>query len=92
MSEIKIDEATAREINKKYIESLQNYKRMMTCMVADVPIETLCLPKTVQTILLKNGFRRVFELIDLDLTEIKGIGVLRARDLASRLNQFIAMG
>lgn len=91
MNDLRMDEATAREINKKYIESLQNYKKMMTCMVADVPIQTLCLPKTIETLLLKQGFLRVYELIGTDLTKIKGIGVTRARDLTTRLDQFIAM-
>ena len=91
MNDLRMDEATAREINKKYIESLQNYKKMMTCMVADVPIQTLCLPKTIETILLRQGFLRVYELIGTDLAKIKGIGVIRARDLTARLDQFVAM-
>ncbi len=91
MSELRLTEDAAREINKKYIESLQNYKKMMSYMVADVPIQTLCLPKTIEKILLNNGFLRVYELLGIDFTEIKGIGITRARDLASRLEQFISM-
>ena len=74
--------ATAREINKKYIESLQNYK-IMTCMVADVPIQTLCLPKTIETILLREGILAGLRI--RSGREIKGIGVTEG--LTARLDQ-----
>lgn len=87
----KLKKSDIRKINKKIIESLQNYRKIILRMSADVPIGVLCLPKTTEKILVKNGLLRVYDLLDVDLTEIKGIGMIRGRDLATSLEKFFSM-
>jgi hypothetical protein len=86
-----IPKTVVRKINKKLVESLGNYQKMMGYMGADLPIESLCLSKKVEKVLINAGFLRIFELFDLDLFEIEGIDVIGARELTSSLNKFIAM-
>lgn len=88
------DDILKKEINVirlKLVESLGSYRKLMDYMAADAPIGILGLPKTIETILSNNGLTRVYDLLDRDLAEIKGIGVRRARDLTSSLNQFLSM-
>lgn len=91
MVDAKLPKSVVKKINKKFSESLQNYRKYMSLMIGDMPIGCLCLPKTTEKALIKAGFLRVYDLFDCDLTEIKGIGNVRAGDLATRLDQFISM-
>lgn len=91
MIEGKLKKSDIKKINKKLVESLQNYRKLMSYMVGDMPIGVLCLPKTVETILLNNGLLRVYDLFDRDLTKIKGIGKVRGRNLAACLDEFLSM-
>ena len=92
MIENKLDERVVKEINKKLLKTLNSYQAMMTYTSADIPIEVLCLPKTIQTILLRSGCLRVYDLLNRDLTEIKGLGKSRIGDLTARLNEFLSVG
>jgi len=91
MVEVKLKKSEVRKINKKLLESLQNYRKFVACMSGDLPIGCLCLPKTTEKILIKNGFQRIYDLFDVDLTKIKGIGEVRIRDLTAGLDQFLSM-
>lgn len=91
MKEVKIKETDIKKINKKLLESLQNYRKVMSYMIGDMPIGVLCLPKPIEKALLNNGLLRVYDLFDRDLTKIKGIGKVRVRDLTASLDQFISM-
>lgn len=86
-----IPKTTVRKINKKLVESLGNYQKMMGYMAADLPVQALCLPKRYEKALLSSGILRVFELFDLDLVEIEGIGVVGARHLTASLNEFVSI-
>ncbi len=88
MKDIRVDKKIQRQINKKISESLQNYNKLLNFMSADIPIEALCLDKTTANILSKNGVSRIFDLINLDFTKIKGIGITRSRYLTTCLNEF----
>lgn len=79
------------EIHKKLLESLDNYRKTMSYMYGDAPIQVLCLDKVVETILINEGCLRVYDLFDRDLTEIKGIGHSRVRNLAARLDEFLSV-
>ena len=79
-------------IKKSLLEFCENYKKTISYMYADVPIGVLCLSKTIETILLRNGIVRVYDLIDRDLTKIKGIGHRRVRDLTASLDKFLSVG
>ena len=55
-------------------------------MVADVPIQTLCLPKINRKDIIEEWVLACLRILGIDFTEIKGIGITRTRDLASRLD------
>ena len=75
------------EVIKKYEE----YNMTMKYLAADAPIGILCLPKAIETILVDNGYLRVYDLFNADFTKIKGFGVVRIRDLTARLDEFFSM-
>lgn len=79
------------EIKKKLLHSYQSYQKTMAYLLADAPIEVLCLSKPIQTILLNSGFLRVYDLLDCDFTKIKGLGKTRIRDLTASLDKFLSM-
>jgi hypothetical protein len=87
---IKVD--TTVEINKKLFKSLDNYRKIVNYMAADVPVATLCLPPRYEKALLDGGFQRVYDLFNMDLTKIKGIGKVGLGYLTASLNQFFPVG
>lgn len=89
MTGIKIKKSVVKQINKKLLESLANYKKITSLMAADIPIQALCLDKPIEKILLNNGFLRVYDILNMDLTKIKGLGKIRIRQLTARLNEFV---
>lgn len=78
-------------INREFVQSLGEYRKKISYMVGDTPIETLCLPKSTQTILLNQGIIRVYDLFNLDLVKIKGLGETRIRNLTARLDEFFSV-
>ena len=86
------NEEIQKKINLKLMESLKSYRNTLSYMAADVPLEAMCLPKPIETALRNEGCLRVYDLLDRDLGEIKGIGKLRGERLAASLNEFLAMG
>jgi hypothetical protein len=91
MSDLKLKKSDIKKINKKLLESLQNYRKMVHYMTGDMPIGVLCLQKQTEKVLIDNGILRVYELFDRDFTKIKGIGKVRIRDLTTCLDKFLAM-
>lgn len=85
MDEVLID-------GNKIKKDFQRYRKVMSCIQADIPIQVLCLPKTIENILIRSGCLRVYDMIDLDFSEIKGIGPTRRILLSSRLDQFLSVG
>lgn len=79
------------KIKAKLLESLKNYQKTLSFMAGDAPIGVLCLPKTIETVLINNGCLRIYDLFNRDLTKIKGIGKRRIGHLTSSLDQFITM-
>jgi len=78
-------------INREFAESMNTYRKTMTFILGDAPIESLCLPKVTENILIDNGCLRIYDLFNRDLAKIEGLGVSRIRDLTTRLNEFFAM-
>ena len=72
-------------------KDLEHYKRALTYMGGDAPIEVLCLPKVIENKLKESGFLRIFELFNTDLTKVKGLGVTRRDILTSRLNELFSI-
>lgn len=75
------------ELKKKFSE----YNTTMRYLAADAPIGILCLPPALEKILTDQGFLRVYDLFDVDLVKIKGLGVVRVKQLTSCLDQFFSM-
>lgn len=80
------------EIKKKLLNTYNDYRKTILHLSCDVPIESLCLSKSTENILLNNGIRRVHEILSLDFTKIKGLGSVRGGELAASLEKFIPMG
>lgn len=80
-----------QKLKEELLKSFSEYRNTITFMAADAPISILCLPNSLETILLNHGCLRVYDLFDLDFTKVKGLGVSRIRDLTSKLNQFLSM-
>jgi hypothetical protein len=80
-----------QKLKEELSKSFEAYRTTMQFLSADAPIEVLCLPKTIEKILLDAGCLRVYDLFDMDFTEIKGLGPVRIRDLTSRFQKFISM-
>lgn len=75
------------ELRKKF----SDYQTTMKFMLADAPIQILCLTPITEKVLLDQGFLRIYDLFNVDLIEIKGIGVARARNLTACLDKFFSM-
>ncbi len=89
---VELEKLELNKLNKDLENSLQNYRKTMSYMYADVPIGVLCLPRVIEKSLADHGLFRVYDLFDCDFTEVKGLGVSRIRDLTSRLNEFLSIG
>ncbi len=76
-----------QELAKKFNE----YQTTMNFMLADAPIEVLCLPKLIEKLLLEQGFLRVYDLFNIDLVKIKGLGASRIKQLTASLDKFFSM-
>lgn len=72
-------------------KDLAHYRQTLYYMGANVPIGVLCLPKAIEKTLRSEGIARVYDLINRDLGEIKGIGKSRIDLLTSRLDEFFTV-
>lgn len=86
-----LEDTEMAKLKQELAEKFRDYQKTMQYMAADAPIEVLCLPPTVQKVLLDQGFLRIYDLFDVDLIEIKGIGIARVRDLTACLDKFLSM-
>lgn len=84
-------EIKMQKLREELSKSFENYKNTMRMLTADAPIETLCLPSTIEKILLNHGCLRIYDLVDLDFTKIEGLKPVRIRNLTTSLNQFLSM-
>ena len=75
------------EVSKKF----NDYRNTLNYMAADAPISILCLPTAIENALLAHGCLRIYDLFNIDFTEIKGLGVTRIRDLTACLDKFFSM-
>lgn len=79
------------EIKKKLLNSYKDYKKTMLYLSCDVPISALCLSKPLENLLINNGINRIYDIFDVDLAKIKGLGDIRRGELATSLEKFIPM-
>lgn len=85
------EEKIIREINKKFLESIENYRNIIMYLGGDMPLGVLCLPKKTEKLLVQGGIERIYDLFNFDLTKIEGLHSNAIRDLTARLNQFLAI-
>ncbi len=103
LSEVKIEESNEnvnikiehelqiKKIREELLQKFNDYRVTINYMAADAPIAILCLPLATEKILIDNGFLRVYDIFNVDFTKIKGLGIVRIRDLTSRIDQFLSM-
>lgn len=80
-------EKELKKIQKNFFKQISNYKDYIRQCELDLPIEALCLPAAILTILKREGITRVFHLSGRDLAKIKGIGGSRLNTLQASLNK-----
>lgn len=82
---------TRDEIKVKLLENLKNYRNMMNLLAGDAPISVLCLPKIIEKLLIGNGCLRVYDMLNCNLGEIKGLTNASVNMITARLEQFRSM-
>jgi hypothetical protein len=90
LSEIEFEKSMKKlreEIGKRFEE----YRKTLSYMAADGPIEILCLPKVIENSLRDYGLLRVYDLLNVDFTKVKGLGVSRINQITSCLDKFFSM-
>ena len=90
-TKLKIDQIVVEEANEKVQKEIAHYRNVLMFMGANVPIQALCLPSAIENALIASDCLRVYDLINRDLTKIKGIGKSRSSLLASRLDEFFTV-
>lgn len=80
-----------QKIKEEVLIKFEEYRKTMSYMAADAPIEILCLPSQILTPLLDHGLLRVYDLFDCDFTKVKGLGIARIRLLTTCLDKFFSM-
>jgi hypothetical protein len=84
-------ELKLKKLREEVLKRLTDYRKMINFMAADAPISILCLKPAIEKALLSHGCLRVYDLFDVDFTEVKGLGVTRIRDLTTCLDKFLSM-
>jgi|SRR5579863_444753 len=80
-----------KKIKEELIKKFTDYQKTILYLSADAPITILNLPKSIENSLMIHGCLRVYDIIDLDFTKVKGLGTVRIRELTTRLNEFLSM-
>lgn len=89
-NKIEYDE-NLKKIAKEVVKKFDDYSNSMKFMAADAPIAVLCLPYSVQKILIANNLLRVYDLFNRDFTKIEGLNASGASRLTSSFDQFLSM-
>lgn len=80
-----------QKIREEVVNKFVEYSKTLNFMMADAPISILCLSKNIERALINHGCLRVYDLFDCDFTKVKGLGVVRIRDLTTSLDKFLSM-
>ena len=84
-------ELELQKIKVEVLKKFSEYKQTLNFMATDAPIEVLCLPRSIEKILIDHGFLRIYDLFDVDFVKIKGLGETRIRHLTTCLDKFFSM-
>lgn len=77
---------------KLLFESLQNYKETIRKLTLDIPIQSLCLKKKTEKLLINNGIFRVYDISDINLAKVEGLDDSTIANLTSIVDQLLLMG
>lgn len=91
VKDISIDLET-QKIKEEIRKKIDQYPKTLLYMALDLPVEAMCLPKSLEKILLDNGCSRVYDLVGLDLTKIELLTDLTRARITARFDQFLAVG
>lgn len=80
-----------KQLREELAKRFSDYKNAIRYFEADAPIAVLCLPAQIENILLAHGLLRVYDLFDVDFSEIKGLGEVRMNYLTARINEFFSV-
>ena len=80
-----------QNIKHNFLKQVNDYRNYLHDVSLDIPIEVLCLPKSINKILLRNGLSRVKNVAAFDLTKVKGLGDKRIDLIRFRIDEFLAM-
>jgi hypothetical protein len=80
-----------RKIRDEVLKKFQDYRTTLTFMETDAPLGILCLPIAIENALCAHGCLRIYDLFNCDFTEVKGLGIVRIRQLTSCLDKFFSM-
>lgn len=80
-----------RKIREEISKKFTDYRKTLNYMAADAPLQTLCLPSVIENALLAHGCLRIYDLFNMDFTEVKGLGARRIGDLTTCLDKFFSM-
>lgn len=83
-----IQEVVELEYKVNLKQDYENYKKNLSYIEADAPIQVLCLPKAIENILIKNRLSRVFDLRIESLKGIKLLGNKRLDLILHAVNRF----
>lgn len=92
-----LDDTKIKNEVQKYFSStdfkkdVAHYREIVCYMSANVPLGVLCLPVALEKILIREGYIRVYDLLNRDLSEIRGIGKTRRDLITARLDQFFSV-
>ncbi len=84
-------EEKMKKIREEVVKKFTEYRTTMNYMASDAPITILCLSKQIENALITHGCLRIYDLFDLDFTEVKGLGIRRIGVLTSSLDKFFSM-
>ncbi len=91
MNDLNIDDDKIKIDQERAKKDFEYYRTTLAFMGTNVPIQALCLPKSIENVLISNGCLRICDMINLDLAKIKGIGSNRLSLLTSRLDEFFSV-
>lgn len=74
-----------------YMKDFDHFQKTLFFMGANVPLGVLCLPPRYENALLRAGCLRVYDMINLDLRKVKGLGRSGSDLVAHRLSEFLTV-
>lgn len=91
MNDLNVDNEELKIDREKVKNDFQNYRLILQFLGSNVPIQALCLPKEIENALISDGCLRICDMVNRDLSKIKGIGKRRLDLLTARMDEFFSI-